>query len=99
MKLLHITCIKEYEKDVKKILKHSGVKAYSYHAVKGLKNDNGDKSWFVSESLPTDSLMFSVFIENACLIDIFKRVEEFNQTSPSLSKIHIACLQVEQSNF
>ena len=38
MKLLLVTCIQEYEKEVKNILKHSGVKSFSYQTVSGYSN-------------------------------------------------------------
>lgn len=99
MKLLLITCIQEYEENVKGILKHSGVKSFSYQSVKGYRNENGDEisNWFVSNDIPTESLLFTVFIENQCMDDIFGRIEKFNTDRTALSKVHVACLAVDQS--
>lgn len=99
MKLLLITCIQEYEENVKGILKHSGVKSFSYQSVKGYKNENGGEisNWFVSSDIPTESLLFTVFIENQCMDDIFERIEKFNTDRTALSKVHVACLVVDQS--
>lgn len=98
MKLLLLTCIAEYENEAKEILKHTGVKSFSYQSVKGYKNNSNDLSnWFVSDDIPTDSLLFTVFIENECMDDIFSRVEQFNSERSSLSKLHLACLQVDQT--
>lgn len=99
MKLLLLTCIEEYENEVKNILKHSGVKAFSYQEVKGYKNESNGKinNWFVSDNIPMKSLMFTVFIENECMFDIFDKVEKFNSERSSKSKIHLACLSVEHT--
>ena len=99
MKLLLLTCIEEYENVVKEILKHSGVKAFSYQSVKGYKNTENSElnNWFVSDDIPMKSLLFTIFIEDTCMPDIFDRVEKFNEERASLSKLHLACLKVEQT--
>lgn len=99
MKLLLITCIQEYENDVKGILKHSGVKSFSYQSVKGYKNENGGEisNWFVSDEIPTNSLLFTVLIDNKCMDDIFEKVEKFNSDRTTLSKVHVACIDVNKS--
>ena len=62
MKLLLITAIEEFEKDVINILKNSGVKAFSYQSVKGFKNDRNEmKNWFGKDDIAVDSLLFTVF--------------------------------------
>ena len=62
MKLLLITAIEEFEKDVINILKNSGVKAFSYQSVKGFKNDKNEmKNWFGKDDIAVDSLLSTVF--------------------------------------
>ncbi len=99
MKLLMITCIDEYKKDVKNILKHAGVKAFSYQAVKGYKNNGNDNisNWFVVEDLPTESLLFTAFIEDACVDEIISRAEQFNSALDSISKLHLVSLNIEKT--
>lgn len=101
MKLLQIISVLEYKSDVMEILKHSGVHAFSYHSVQGIKSKVQRESQprFVSTDPAAASILFSVYIENGCEKDIFKRVDEFNEQLTTRSKIHIACIQVEQSNF
>jgi len=98
MKLLLITAIEEFEKDVKNILKHSGVKAFSYQSVKGFKN-NGDEleNWFSSDNVEIDSLLFTVFIESRYVDEIYIRIQDFNSRQKTLSHVHIATLQLEKS--
>jgi len=99
MKLLLITAVAAFEKDVKKILSHSGVKAFSYQEVKGYKNDIDGTldNWFVSSHNEFNSLLFTVFIECECVEDIYNRIEKFNGKQESLSHIHVATLQIEKT--
>ena len=99
MKLLLITSIQEYENDVKDILRHSGVKSFSYQEVKGFKNEhNGSATnWFGLTDIPTESILFTVFIETSCIDEIFELLEKFNAERTSLSKIHISCIAVDKS--
>ena len=99
MKLLLITAIKEFENEVKNILLKSEVKSFTYNAVKGFKNDarnNVVENWFASSFAETDSLLFTVFVpeENSPLI--LKKIEEFNAGQETLSKVHIALINLEQ---
>lgn len=98
MKVLLITAIEAFEKDVKKILSHSGVKAFSYQEVKGYKNDSDGTldNWFASGHNEFNSLLFTVFIECGCVEDIYKRVESFNAKQESQSHIHLAALEISK---
>lgn len=97
MKIIILTAIEEFEQEVKDILKHSGVKSFSMQRVKGFKNSDssGSHNWFVSEEIATESFVFMVFVESSCVNEILKRVEEFNHSQESLSRIHLASIAVE----
>lgn len=98
MKLLLITAIEEFEKDVKNILKHSGVKAFSYQSVKGFKNNGNElENWFSSDNVEIDSLLFTVFIESRYVDEIYIRILDFNSRQKTLSHVHIATVQLEKS--
>ena len=99
MKLLLITAIKEFENEIKNILVKSGAKSFTYNSVKGYKNgteSNGADNWFASSHAEIDSLLFTVFVpaENTPLI--LKKIEEFNAGQETLSKVHIALINLEQ---
>lgn len=99
MKLLIITAIKEFEKNVKDVLNHSGVKSFSYHYVRGYKNesDGSSENWFGASHTEIDSVMFAVFIEEKFVEEIYRKVEFFNGKQKSLSKIHVATVNLEKS--
>ncbi|UOE40544.1 hypothetical protein MTP09_11595 [Chryseobacterium suipulveris] len=98
MKLLLITAIHEFEKNIKDILTHSGVKVFSYSEVKGFKINGGSLSsenWFSSGIAESDSLMFTVFVDDNFVDLIYERIQRFNNKQEFQSKIHIATLALE----
>jgi len=99
MKLLLITSIEEFEKDVKRILKHSGVVSFSLHRVQGFKNNsNGNlQNWFGIDDIPINSLLFTVFVQPQCVDEIAGRINAFNKVRDSKSTIHLASLQIEKT--
>lgn len=99
MKLILITAINEFEKDVIEILRKSGVKSFSYQNVNGYINtmETDIENWFGSAHEEVDSLLFTVFVEKDKVDDIYKKIEEFNSKQESLSQVHIASLTIEKS--
>jgi len=101
MKLLLITAVKEFEKDIKQLLKKSGVQSFSYQDVKGFKNSSEeavDTNWFGSEMNETQSVLFHVFIATEKLDVFCQFVKEFNIIQESKSTIHVAVLNIEKTN-
>ena len=101
MKLVLITAIAEFEKEVKKMLKEAKVKSYSYRDVKGFRDaseESVEDNWFGSEMNETDSVVFYAFILQQNLDALFDEVTEFNKKLESVSKVHLAVLSVEKYN-
>ena len=101
MKLLIITAINVFEKEVKKILKKSGIKTFSYTDIKGFRDsteESVESNWFASEMNENESLMFYSFASQEKTDLLFKYANEFNETQKTLSKIHVVILNVEKSN-
>jgi hypothetical protein len=101
MKLLLITAVKEFENEIKQLLKKASVQSFSYQKVKGLKNSSGEaieSNWFGSEMNETDSILFYAFTAKEKVDALFELVEYFNIEQESLSHIHIAVLNIEKSN-
>jgi nitrogen regulatory protein PII len=101
MKLLLITSVKEFENEIKQLLKKASVQSFSYQNVKGFKNNSGEtieSNWFGSEMNETDSILFYAFAEKEKVEDLFELVADFNKEQESLSHIHIAVLNIEKSN-
>ena len=101
MKLVLITAIAEFEKDVKNMLKEAKVKSYSYKEVKGFRDaseENIESNWFGSEMNETDSVVFYAFILQQNLDTLFDEITQFNKNQETISKVHLAVLSVEKCN-
>ena len=101
MKLLLITAVKEFENQIKQLLKKASVQSFSYQEVKGFKNSTGEaveSNWFGSEMNETDSILFYAFTAKEKVDALFELVEYFNIEQESVSHIHIAILNIEKSN-
>jgi hypothetical protein len=101
MKLLLITAVNEFEKEIKQLLKKASVQSFSYQNAKGFKNNSGEaveSNWFGSEMNETESILFYAFAEKEKVEDLFELVSDFNKEQESLSHIHIAVLNIEKSN-
>ncbi len=101
MKLLLITSIQEFEKDIKQILKKASVKSFSYKAVKGFKDNSGDElesNWFASTVQENESVLFYAFVPIENVNIVFDLTEKFNEKQETISHIHIAVLNIEKSN-
>ena len=100
MKLLLITTIKEFEKNVKDLLVHSGVSVFSYTAVKGYKaevQEGSADNWFASDVTESNSLMFMAFVEDEKMDEVCGKVKNFNAKQEFQSKVHVVTLNIEKS--
>jgi len=102
MKLVIITAIAEYSKDIKKILKTTNVKTFSFKEVTGYKDiseENIDSNWFGSDMNETDSVLFYAFVNRKDIDLLFANIEAFNKQQEAISKIHVVSLAIEKNNF
>lgn len=101
MKLLIIIAIKEFEKNVKQILKKSGVDIFSYRNVTGYKDitdESIENNWFAVEMNENESVMFYAFVKEESVDLVFDLIDNFNSNQKTLSNIHIAVLNIEKYN-
>lgn len=101
MKLVVITAIAEFDKEVKKMLKEAKVLSYSYRDVKGYRDSTEDAvetNWFGSEMNETESVVFFAFVQKQNVDTLFSLVQKFNSKQETLSHIHTAVLSVEKHN-
>lgn len=100
MKLLVITSIKAFEKDIKNILKKAEVSSYSYKDVIGYRNASElsiQENWFANEMNEGEALFFYAFVKKENIDLVFDMVEEFNRNQESLSSVHLAVINIERS--
>lgn len=101
MKLVIITAIKEFEKDIKLHLKKAEVKTFSFREVIGYRDSTEDaveSNWFSSEMNQTESILFYAFVKNETVDALFNEINDFNKKQKTLSHIHIAVMNIEKSN-
>ena len=101
MKLLLITAVAEFGKEVKKILKKANVETYSYKEVVGYKNASEDAlgtNWFGTEMNENESLLFYAFVQVEKVDVVCADVAAFNLKLETSSHIHVAVLNIEKSN-
>jgi len=101
MKLVIITAIAEFEKDVKKMLKEAKVKSYSYRDVIGFRDaseESLESNWFGSEINETESVVFYAFVSKEYISILFDLMKEFNDMQDSISHVHLAVFSVELYN-
>lgn len=101
MKLLVITAIEEFSKEIKLLLKKSNINIYSYKNVNGfrdLSEESVGSNWFAGEMDESQSIIFFAFVKKANVDDFFTRADEFNAKQKTLSKIHVVVLNIEKSN-
>jgi nitrogen regulatory protein PII len=101
MKLLIITAIMAFEKNIKQMLKQANVKTYTYKEVKGFKDlseESIESNWFGTEVNENESILFYAFVKKEKVDTFFELINGFNLKQESLSKIHVAVLHIEKSN-
>ena len=101
MKLLIITAIKQFKKDIILQLKKADVKTFSFKEVTGYRDSTEDaveSNWFSSEMNQTESILFYAFVKKENVDMLFKLIHTFNEQQKTLSHIHVAVLNIEKSN-
>ncbi|HNP18337.1 MAG TPA: hypothetical protein PKL31_07890 [Fulvivirga sp.] len=102
MELLIITATEEYEVEIKKILKESGVNTFSHMPVSGFKNlkdQPKESNWFAKEVGEFKSILFYAFVPKQNVPSIMEQINAFNATNNVLSKIHVAVMAVKETNI
>ena len=100
MKLLIITAIKAFKKDIKNILKKAEVKTYSYKDITGFRDASElsiKDNWFSNDMNEGEAIVFYAFVKKENVDLVFNRVYEFNDTQKTLSTIHVAVLNIEKT--
>lgn len=101
MKLLIITAVSAFEKDVKIILKQAQILSFSYQKVVGFRDVTEEgvaSNWFATEINENESVLFYAFADENAVAKVFEKTKSFNEKLETLSKIHLAVVPIEQKN-
>ncbi len=101
MKLIVITSLYEFTKEIERFLREKKVLAYFEMDVQGFKvfeeNENFKENWFVSgpHQRPTNSLGIFAFIENQKATQLMQALKEFDEEHGNI--LNAFSVNVEES--
>jgi len=100
MKLLIITSVKAFKKEIKNILKKADVKAYSYKDVIGYRDTSElsiQENWFANDMNEGEAIFFYAFVKKENVDLVFEMVTSFNKKQETASTIHVAVVNIERT--
>jgi len=100
MKLLIITSVKAFKKEIKIILKKADVKAYSYKDVIGYRDTSElsiQENWFANDMNEGEAIFFYAFVKKENVDLVFEMVTSFNKKQETASTIHVAVVNIERT--
>lgn len=98
MKLLIVTSVAEFQKEILNIFKKAKIEAFSRTEIDGYKSSNSviaTLSWFPGEKGGNESLMFFSFTEKEKIDLLFELVLEFNKNLETNNPIRVVVVNIE----
>lgn len=102
MKFLIVTCIKENQETVQKILSKANVIVYSSTDIIGYKNNqqpNLIEEWFAAGDEQCDSSMIFSFTTNENADQAMNQIIDYNKQNPSDFPIRAFIVPVDKASF
>ncbi|WP_142785890.1 hypothetical protein [Changchengzhania lutea] len=99
MKLLIVTVVEEYHKDIIQLFKDAKIENFSESDIDGYKNPAAllmTSSWFPSSKGGADSRMFFSFTEGKNIDAAFKLIKEFNAELVTNNPIKAIVVPIEK---
>lgn len=99
MKLLLITSVSEYEKEVCQLFKKAEIIVYSTSDIQGHKffaGNNLQDNWFSTQRDSFDSKLYFSFTSEDKIETIFKSIEAFNTEKTSSNPLKAIVLDIEK---
>jgi hypothetical protein len=99
MKLVLVTAVEEFQKDVLKIFKKANIENFSSAAIDGYKNAPSlltASNWFSAEKNGNEAIMFFSFTNKEKIDGLFNVIEEFNKNLETNNPIKAVVLPVER---
>ena len=100
MKLLIVTAVSYYEKEVSKLFKEASIESFSGSHIKGYKDVPSivsNSSWYPTQKSGANSIMFFSFTNDDKIDLFFSLVEEFNKNLKTNNPIHAIVAPIERS--
>jgi len=100
MKLLIVTVVEEFQKEILQLFKKANIESYSGSDIEGYKNASSfmmNSSWFPSEKGGADSSMYFSFTEDEKIDLFFTLAIQFNKNMVTNNPIHAVVVPIERS--
>ena len=100
MKLLLVTAVEEFHKDVIKLFKKAGIENFSESDMDGYKNNHAlimSTNWFGAENASNESTMFFSFTEDMFIDTLFDLIKEFNNNLETNNPIKAIVVPIERA--
>ena len=100
MKLVIVTAVEEFQKDVLKLFKKSNIKNFSSSDIDGYKNGSSvlmTSSWFSGQKSENESSLFFSFTEDEHISALFSLIKEFNTNLETNNPIRAVVVPIEKS--
>tara|TARA_R110002051_G_scaffold324743_1_gene423395 strand:- start:70 stop:375 length:306 start_codon:yes stop_codon:yes gene_type:complete len=99
MKLVLVTAVEEFEKDVLKIFKKANIENFSSSDIDGYKNTPSllmASNWFSATKSGNESIMFFSFTNKEKIDGLFMIIEEFNNNLETNNPIRAVVVPIEK---
>lgn len=100
MKLVIVTAVEEFHKDVINLFKKAGIERFSESEIEGYKSATtllSTTSWFASEKGSNESIMFFSFTEEVHIEALFNLIKIFNSKLETNNPIKAIVVPIERS--
>ena len=99
MKLVIVTAVEEFNKEVLKLFKKANIKNFSTSEIVGYKNESSlltASNWFSVEKSGNESRLFFSFTEDELIDDLFNLIKEFNSNIETNNPIKAIVVPIEK---
>jgi len=99
MKLVIVTAVEEFKKDVLKLFKKANIENFSSSDIDGYKNSSSllmTSSWFPGEKFRNESRMFFSFAEDLNIEKLFDLIKEFNKNLETNNPVKAIMVPIEK---
>lgn len=100
MKLVIVTSVEEFQKDVLKLFKKANIHNFSSSDIDGYKNGASvimTSSWFPSEKFGNESRLFFSFTEDENIDALFDLIKEFNAALETNNSVRAVVVPIERN--
>ncbi|WP_242094688.1 hypothetical protein [Aestuariivivens sediminicola] len=100
MKLVLVTAVEDFHKEVIKLFKKAQIKNFSQSDIEGYKTSTAAmeaSNWFGFENTGNESVLFFSFTDEVYIDALFEHIKEFNKTLQTNNPIRAIVVPIEKS--